>query len=130
MQGSATIDLYFTEKGEVDEARSTTTGSSRVLRGLIARATYKGLVRWLREEASRLKRADFRNQYFRAEFILSGILGPKNELTRTTAGNYLLTRGAFQNRGRLTPIAAGVGIDGAIVALSIGGAIERSTSND
>lgn len=97
LQGLATLDLYFDREGRVDETKSRFLGSNRYLRGVLVRAARKGLVEWGLSDASRLKKDQFRNQHFRADFELSHLLRLGSELQKTMPNSYRFIRAKTLN---------------------------------
>lgn len=92
VSGAATLELFFDREGRIDFRRSALSGDSRVIRGLLARASRKGLVEWYENDAIRIRKDQFRDQVFRADFILTGGSADVAELTRGTPGHYEFTR--------------------------------------
>jgi hypothetical protein len=78
--GLASLDLYFDHDGNVDETRSKCIGGNGVVRGLLVQATRAGLVEWFGNEAKQIHKDQFRDQHFRADFIVTA--------TDPSAGGY------------------------------------------
>jgi hypothetical protein len=117
VQGNAWLDLYFDREGKVDEVRSRFSGSHYLVRGLLVKATRRGLVDWYRADAYRLKKAEFRNQHLRAELSISYAENVE-KLTKTGADAYLLTRKRFRNEclypGAVDLVCAAMKVKGAV----------------
>lgn len=92
VQGVATLDLYFDDQGLVNEAKSKCFGDRRVLRGLLVKATREALVEWFVNDAKRIRRDQFRNQHFRADFVIVGNEFDSAEQNRGIAGTYNFVR--------------------------------------
>jgi hypothetical protein len=80
--GLASLDLYFDHDGNVDEYRSKCGGANRVVRGLLVEATRSGLLEWFANEAKRIRRDQFRDQHFRADFMVSAVENSENSLSK------------------------------------------------
>jgi hypothetical protein len=126
--GNATLDLYFDGNGEVDEGRSKTYGDARSLRGLLIKATRHGLMDWIPSDAPRLAKSQFRNQHFRADFILAHSQVDTSETLNPAPGSYLFTRRRVSNTACIGQIDGSPLLNAACLAAKAQGAILRSYS--
>lgn len=92
VEGVASLDLYFDNEGLVDEMRSAFGGDNRMLRGIFVRATRTGLTKWYLSDAYRLKKNQFRNQHFHAEFALSAVAKEDSRVEKTGTDAYAFRR--------------------------------------
>lgn len=129
VQGNATLDVYFNSDGELDEDRSKTYGDNRYVRGLLIRATRKGLVEWQTNEANRIRKDQFRNQHFRADFVIAYSQTDQSEVIKTQPGSYQFLRKRVSNVTCLGAVGGAPILDFACVAMQVGGAIHRSVSD-
>lgn len=123
VQGVATLDLYFDKDGNIDEARTKLFGGNRSVRGLLAHASRSGLVKWYRSDADQLKRDQFKNQHFRADFVISHALEDASRLEKTSQGSY-----TFLRRHYVHKCANPTGVDVACVAMKTYGFIRGNVS--
>ena len=125
--GAVTLDLYFNHRGEIDESRSETYGGNKFIRGLFVKATREALVEWLREDATRLRRDQFRDQHFRADMVIlhSNLERPSEALLKTSNGFYAFSRSYVS----ATACVLSGGVDLACLAMRAAGAIHRATSD-
>ena len=124
VQGVASVDLYFDSRGLIDEHRSLVAGDHGSLRGVMVRAMRSGLLSWYRSDAIRLKREEFRNQHFRADFVLSYTLASDDRNEKLGAGRY-----HFLRRKQLSTCLYPGAVDVACAAMKIAGFIKKQTSD-
>jgi hypothetical protein len=129
IQGAAAIDLFFDSSGNVDEVKSHVSGDHRLLRGLLVRATRKGLLEWLQNDARRLRSEQYRNQHFRADFIITYSQVERPPLLKLSPGSYELAKKRVSNVSCLGNFGGSPGLDVSCVAMSVGGAIHRGFSD-
>jgi hypothetical protein len=129
IHGTAVLDLYFDSQGNVDETRSKTQGDNSFVRGMLVRSTRKGLVDWFAKDASRLRKDQFRNQHFRADFILSYSQESESKLIKSGPGSYGFLRKYFSNPECIGAGGGGIGIDLFCVASEVAGAIHHTLSD-
>ena len=128
VQGIATLELFFDDKGEVDESKSKCFGDNRLVRGLLVKAVRYGLAEWFINEAQRLEKEKFRNQHFRADFEISHLLGSSSELTKSVTGAYQFKRRRFAHTC-VSPIGiGGAGLDVVCVAAKVTGFLSSRLS--
>lgn len=129
VEGLASLDLYFDHEGNIDEARSVFGGDNSLIRGVLVRATRAGLVKWYLYDAHRLKKEQFRNQHFYAQFSLSAVFGENSELAKTAPNAYTFRRRRAKDYC-LRPFGSAPGIDVSCVAFKAYGAIYNSLSRE
>ena len=122
--GTASLDLYFDSEGEIDEVRSQFLGGHRSLRGLLVRASRQGLETWYRSSGGRLKRDEFKNQHFRADFSISYALTEASRVEKEAEGSYLLTR-----RSSASICAQPTGVDVTCLMMKGYGVAQRNFSD-
>jgi hypothetical protein len=125
IQGIATLDLYFDDDGSVDEARSKFFGDNRWVRGLLVRAARQGILKWYVHDTFRLKKSEFRNQHFRADFEISYSQPSSSKIEKTGSGFYTFTRRHYMHE-----CADPTGVSVTCLAMKIYGATERRLSSD
>lgn len=124
IRGIATLDLYFDNNGNIDESLSKFFGSNRSVRGLLVKAARLGLVKWYLADSFLLKKEQFKNQHFRAEFIISYTLDSRSEIQKSSSGLY-----TFLRRHYLHQCAQPTGVDVACVAARIYGFARSKVSS-
>ena len=130
IHGNATLDLYFDSQGNVDERKSKTYGDNPFVRGLLIRATRIGFVEWYSSDAGRLRKEQFKNQHFRADFILAYSQEDSGALVKTVPGTYNFLRRRVSNITCLGKSPEGYPMFNAACAIAgIGGAIYRNVSD-
>ncbi len=122
------VDVYFGGRGLVDEERSQITGDVRLLRGLLTRATFRALTEWLSGDATQLRPDQFRNQPFRAEFVLSYASTRGAARQRVTPGHYDIKRTRTLN-ACLGAVGGAPFLELACAALQVGGVVRRQVSD-
>ncbi|MFL5815000.1 MAG: hypothetical protein ACJ763_15600 [Bdellovibrionia bacterium] len=127
VQGMATLDLYFDHDARVDETRSRLMGDNRWIRGLFAKAARNGLEEWFRGMGGNLKRAQFRDQHFRADFVITYTNTHASELERNGENSYHLVRRQLVQTC-LNPVAGG--LDLACTAMRVAGTISSKVSSN
>ncbi len=125
IRGTASLDLYFDARGEIDEARSKFSGDHRALRGLLVLASRRGLRQWYQGAGARLAFDQFRNQHFHADFTSSSILSDVNRIERNGSGDYRFVRRHF-----VSMCANPFGVDLSCVMLKAYGAVKRVTTRE
>jgi hypothetical protein len=123
--GLATLDLYFDREARIDESRSRFSGDNRWVRGLLVSAARKGLVAWYNSIGGRLEREKFRNQHFRADFVITYTSTQSSDLQKEEEGSYHMVRRSLVQTC-LNPTVGGV--DVACVAMRVAGAISTQLS--
>lgn len=124
LQGIATFELYFDQEGNIDEIKSKFFGDNRWVRGLLVRASRQGLVKWYLSDALRLKKSQFKNQHFRAEFEISYTLPNASRVEANSPGSYTILR-----RHYIYECANPAGVDIACLAMKVHGAMQRGLSS-
>lgn len=125
VQGTATLDLYFDSRGEIDENRSKFLGGHRSLRGLLVRASRQGLEKWYRADGARLDKDQFKNQHFHADFSISYTLTEASKVEKEGEGSYRLVRRHYSS-----VCANPMGLDLACIAVKGYGAVRRALTDD
>jgi hypothetical protein len=125
VQGIATLDLYFDHDARVDETRSRLMGDNRWIRGLFTKAARVGLEEWFRGMGGSLAKAQFRDQHFRADFVITYTNTHSSELERSGENAYHLVRRQLVQTC-LNPAAGG--LDLACTAMRVAGAITSKVS--
>lgn len=90
---------------------------------MLVRAARQSLIAWFSGEGPRLRKEQFRNQHFRADFVLGFTPNPLPELTKTGPGNYSFLR---QRPSRIP--CMGDLLNPGCFALQAAGALQRATS--
>ena len=124
IQGTATLDLYFDHDGNIDEDRSKLLGSNRYVRGLLGRASRNALVQWYEHDAHHLKKNQFKDQHFHAEFIISYILPSMSEWEKRGPNSYSISR-----RHLMYECGSHMGFDLTCAASTLYGITKKLTSN-
>lgn len=124
VQGTAGLDLYFDQKGEIDEVRSRFFGDHRTIRGLFVQASRKGLESWYRSAGARLRRGEFKNQHFHADFSISYLAESQSNLFKQAENDYRFVRRHFAS-----VCANPMGVDIACLAIKGYGAVKRMVSD-
>lgn len=126
VQGMATLDLYFDHEARIDESRSHIMGDNRWIRGLFVKAARIGLEDWFRGMGASLKKSQFRDQHFRADFVITYANTHSSELEKNGESSYHLVRRQLVQTC-LNPAAGG--IDLACTAMRVAGAISSKVSS-
>ena len=128
VEGLSSLDLYFNNSGEIDEARSECNGDNKIIRGILVRAARQGIMKWyLFATNKRLKKEQFRNQHFHAEFALSAVFGPESKLQKTAPDTYSLLRRRSKDYC-LRPFGSTPGLDVSCLAIKAYGSVYNSIS--
>jgi hypothetical protein len=124
VQGTASLDLYFDHEGIIDEAKSIFGGSNRSVRGILAHAAREGILAWYRSDAFRLRKDQFKDQHFHADFSLSYVQQDESKLVKDEMGSYTITRKRY-----ISECANPMGLDLTCVAIKGYGAIGNLVSS-
>jgi hypothetical protein len=127
IHGMASLDLYFDHNAQIDESRSRMLGDSRFIRGLFVQAARVGLMDWFRGMGGTLSKDQFRDQHFRADFVITYTSTRLSELEKNGEGSYHLVRKSLVQTC-LNPAMGGV--DMTCAALRVAGAISKQVSSD
>lgn len=90
---------------------------------MFVKATRKGLKKWFVSETGRLRREQFKDQYFRAEFSLSDTLKDLSEVRKDSDQSYSFIRRHFVSHCVLPGM-----VDVVCVAMRTKGFIEKRIS--
>ncbi|MCM2322575.1 MAG: hypothetical protein NDJ90_04880 [Oligoflexia bacterium] len=92
IHGMASLELFFDREGHIDESRSRFSGNHRLLRGLLVKAARAGLIEWFSNDTHRIKKEQFRDQHFRADFLISSGTDNSSGLSIEREGSYRFLR--------------------------------------
>jgi hypothetical protein len=127
VHGMATLDLYFDHDAHIDESRSRMLGDNRWIRGLFVKAARIGLEDWFRGMGGSLNKAQFRDQHFRADFVITYTNTHASDLEKNGESNYHMVRRQLVQTC-LNPAAGG--LDLACTAMRVAGVISSKVSSN
>lgn len=127
IHGMATLDLYFDHNAQIDESRSRMLGDSRWIRGLFVKAARIGIEDWFRGMGGSLNKDQFRDQHFRADFIITYTSTHSSELEKNGEASYHLVRRQLVQTC-LNPAMGG--LDVTCAAMRVAGIINSQVSSN